>query len=352
MIRVLVVDDSAFIRKVLADLLKTDSELEVVGEAKDGVEAVQMSLSLTPDVIALDYEMPRMNGIDALKEIMKKRPTPVVMVSSYTKEGARVTLQALEEGAVDFISKDIEKGTFEIFRKKEEIISKIKSAARARFVKRLTPSPTPSITQPSRVVSSTTSAQAQLYTQGVNKVVVIGASTGGPQAVSDLLVMLRKDLPSAFLIVIHMPAVFTATFAERLAEKTGLKVEEAKDGDILRNGVFFVAPGGVHTSVSAGGVLRVSPQPSNTIWRPSIDIAMTTCSKIFGPKCIGVILTGMGNDGTEGMKAIKQAGGKTIAQDEETSVVYGMPKSVVEANAVDVVSDLHSIPNVIQRFIC
>lgn len=339
MVRVLVVDDSAFMRSAISDILKSDPEIEVIGTARDGIEAVEMTQAMSPDVVTMDYEMPRMNGIEAVREIMKLKPTPCVMVSSYTKEGAHITLRALEEGAVDFIPKGIEKRVTELFKIKDEIIRKVKSAARAKLRKTV------------KADTLETKEVKPKPPTGLMKAIVVGASTGGPQAISEIIPMLPKDLPAGILVVIHMPPIFTATLAERLAEKAKVEVKEAKKGDAIKPGLVLIAPGGIHTKVKPGGVVELSQDPRNSIYIPSINEAMKTAAIAFRSRTIGIIMTGMGNDGVEGLRTIKSAGGKTVVQDESTSVVSGMPRAAVEAKAADHVVGLHSIPEIIIRLL-
>ncbi len=375
-IRVLVVDDSTFIRKALTDILKRDKDIQIVGEARDGEEAIEKVKSLQPDVITLDYEMPKKNGLEVIREVMRIKPTPIVMISSYTKEGAAITLRCLEEGAVDFISKDIEKGTLEVFRKGQEIITKIKNAAKAKVNRNFMigrPSPTTPTTSPApgRVTPRTgitpgvrhrpqptavphpTPTHKRAITElpkQLKKVVVIGASTGGPNTVLEIFSML-EPIPAGFVVVIHMPPMFTATYAQRLQERTGFPAKEAETGDRIEPGKILVAPGGVHLRVERGGVVRITPEPRNAIYKPSIDIAMETTAEVFKSDTIGVILTGMGNDGSKGVKKIKEYGGRVIVENEQSAIVFGMPRSAIETGAVDYIEDAHRIPSVLQNLV-
>lgn len=345
-IRVLVVDDSTFVRKALIDILKRDKDIQIIGEARDGEEAIEKALTLNPDVITLDYEMPKKTGLEVIQEVLKKKSVPIVMISSYTKEGALITLKCLEAGAVDFISKDIEKGTFEVLRKANEIITKVKAAAKARvnFVRKVEvkaprEKPLEIIPKPKKEVPSE-----------FRKLVVIGASTGGPNTVAEIFSLL-PPLPAAFLVVIHMPAIFTGAFAQRLSERTGFPASEAKDGDKIEPGKILVAPGGVHTRVERGGIIRLSEEPKDAVYKPSIDIAMETAAEVFGDKVIGVILTGMGNDGAKGVVKIKSKGGKVIVEDERSAVVFGMPRAAKETGVADYIKDAHGIPGLIENLV-
>lgn len=355
-IRVLVVDDSTFIRKALIDILKRDKDIQIVGEARDGEEAIEKALTLVPDVITLDYEMPKKSGLEVIQEVLKEKPIPIVMISSYTKEGALITIRCLEAGAVDFISKDIEKGTFEVFRKANEIISKIKSASHARVnspVIKKAPEFQRTISAGQTI---TNNLREEVKTRKVNipselrKFVVIGASTGGPNTVSEIFSLI-SPVPAAFLVVIHMPAVFTNVFAQRLSEKSGLPAHEAQDGEKIEPGKILVAPGGMHTRVEKGGIIRVSEHPRDSIYKPSIDIAMETAADVFGSNTIGVILTGMGSDGAKGVTKIKSKGGKVIVEDERSAVVFGMPRAAKETGAADYIEDAHRIPSIIEKLV-
>lgn len=355
-IKVLIVDDSTFIRKALADILKRDQDIQIVGEGRDGDEAIEKALTLDPDVITLDYEMPKKSGLEVINELLKKKSIPIVMISSYTKEGAAITLKCLEAGAVDFISKDIEKGTFEVFRKANEIITKIKSASKARVnsIKRSETIHTSSPAIHDYKYKAPEREEVRLKKSTLplemRKFVVVGASTGGPNTVSEIFSLLPQ-IPAGFLVVIHMPAVFTDVFAQRLGERTGFPTQEAKDGDRIEPGKILVAPGGVHTRVERGGIIRISEHPKDAIYKPSIDIAMETSAEVFGPRTIGVILTGMGNDGSKGIVKIKSKGGKVIVEDEKSAVVFGMPRSARETGVADYIEDAHKIPSLIEKLV-
>lgn len=353
-IKVLIVDDSAFIRKALSDILRRDQDIQIVGEGRDGEEAIEKALTLNPDVITLDYEMPKKSGLEVIDEVLKRKSIPIVMISSYTKEGASITLKCLEAGAVDFISKDIEKGTFEVFRKANEIITKIKSASKARVnsIKRIETPKTPPVISPPRykTVEEEVKLKKSPPPSEMRKFVVVGASTGGPNTVSEIFSILPQ-IPAGFLVVIHMPAVFTGVFAQRLGEKTGFPSQEAKDGDRIEPGKILVAPGGIHTRVERGGIIRISEHPKDAIYKPSIDIAMETSAEVFGPRTIGVILTGMGNDGSKGVVKIKSKGGKVIVEDEKSAVVFGMPHAAKETGVADYIEDAHKIPSLIEQLV-
>ncbi len=352
-IRVLVVDDSTFIRKALIDILRKDKDIQVIGEARDGEEAIQKFQELKPDVVTLDYEMPRKNGLETLQEIMRIRPTPVVMISSYTKEGALITLRCLESGAVDFVPKDIEKGTLEVFRKATEIVDKIKNAARSKVkipIRTVEDRTTQVIERTHQVAERKRSQMLSMDLTSIKKVVVIGASTGGPSTILDIFSVM-SPLPAAFVVVIHMPPVFTQTYAQRLSERTGFQAEEAKDGDRLEPGKIYVAPGGRHIRFAKDGTIRVVDEPRNSIYKPSIDLAMESAAEVFGNKLIAIILTGMGSDGVEGIKKVKASGGVVISENEKSAVIFGMPRAAIESGCVDYIEDAHRIPHIIENLV-
>jgi two-component system chemotaxis response regulator CheB len=354
-IRVLIVDDSAFIRKALIDILRRDNDIQIVGEAKDGSEAIEKFKELKPDVITLDYEMPKKNGIEVIREIMKIKPTPIVMISSYTKEGALITLKCLEEGAVDFISKDIERGTLEVIRKGKEIIDKVKNAARARVKIKVKPEfrepeTIRSQLEERRIVEERKIEEKRVYDKTLKKLIVIGASTGGPNTVLDILSVL-PPLPAAILVVIHMPPVFTETYAQRLSERTGFPAKEAQEGDKLEAGKILVAPGGKHIKVMKGGTIKIVNELPDAVYKPSIDLAIESSAEAFRQDTIAVILTGMGSDGAKGIRKVKELGGKVIAESEKSAVVFGMPRAAAETGLVDYIEDAHRIPGILERLV-
>lgn len=354
-IRVLIVDDSAFIRKALTDILRRDNDIQIVGEAKDGSEAIEKFKELKPDVITLDYEMPKKNGIEVIREIMKIKPTPIVMISSYTKEGALITLKCLEEGAVDFISKDIERGALEVIRKGKEIIDKVKNAARARVKIKVKPEfrepePIRHQLEERRIFEERKIEEKRVYDKTIKKLIVIGASTGGPNTVLDILSVL-PPLPAAILVVIHMPPVFTGTYAQRLSERTGFPAKEAQEGDKLEAGKILVAPGGKHIKVMKGGTIKIVNELPDAIYKPSIDLAIESSAEAFRQDTIAVILTGMGSDGAKGIRKVKELGGKVIAESEKSAVVFGMPRAAAETGLVDYIEDAHRIPSILERLV-
>jgi two-component system chemotaxis response regulator CheB len=338
-IRVLIVDDSTSIRTLIRGILSADPAIEVVGMAADGIEAVEKAESLKPDVITLDVEMPRMDGITALRKIMAKAPgTRVIMLSSLTQEGAKITFEALEAGAFDYISKSAAKG-FEA-----ETLAKVKESAHSRFGRATAP--------PARSVAAPP-LQAAVRGKKISYV-GIGASTGGPIALQEVLAQIPANFPYGILVAIHMPKTFTGTYAERINGKCAITVREAVDGELLRPGVALIAPGGMHVTLArqaSGLAVKTEPVANypKHVFVPSIDVMMSSMAEMSGGAMAGVILTGMGNDGLKGMQLLKQKGGTTIVQDEATSVIYGMPRACVEAGVADVVLPLGRIGAEIAR---
>jgi two-component system chemotaxis response regulator CheB len=319
-IRVLVVDDSATMRSLITAALNRDSEIEVVGAAGDPFEARGMIKALNPDVVTLDIEMPNMNGIEFLEKIMRLRPMPVVMVSSLTQAGAEMTLRALELGAVDCVGKPTTAtGTAEALN---EVADKVKAAARASV--RTKADAAPATTRRLNYVPS-------------GDVVAIGSSTGGVEALLSILTQFPETCPPT-VITQHMPATFTASFAARLDRASGAKVTEAVDGALLEPGKIYVAPGGVsHLEVvrSAGLRCRLTQGDPVSGHRPSVDVLFNSVAQAVGDKAVGVILTGMGRDGAQGLLTMRKAGARTLGQDEQSCVVYGMPRTAFELGAVE-----------------
>lgn len=347
-VKVLVVDDSAFMRKIIKQLIETDPDIEVVGTARDGMEGVEKALSLAPDVITMDIEMPRMNGLEATEAILEKQPTPIIMVSSLTKDGAKATFDALDRGALDYISKNLVSSALDMMKVQDELISKIKTVAVNG--KRLLRMRSPAAAAPR--VSATASAvpPAPVRTSFVTQkmaFVAIGASTGGPRAIQEVLTKLSTDITLPFLLVVHMPKAFTGAFAERLNGLCPFNVKEIENGDVIKNGHIYLCPGGTQTRVRRKGLsdfhFELNDEPFNSLYKPSVDIALKSVAESYHGRAVGVILTGMGHDGLEGMRLIKSGGGKTLAQSEETCTVYGMPKAVIEAGLADKVVPLENI---------
>ncbi len=351
MIKVLIVDDSAFMRNALTSMLSSDPEIKIVGTAKDGLDALDKIKELRPDVVTMDVEMPRMDGIAALKKIMETNPLPVIMVSSLTTEGAKVTLEALEIGAVDFIPKNLSELSINIVKIKEMLIEKIKylgkkGVPKKATIRRLAPA-APSTQKPKETIIQTPSPLVR--TTGDRKVgiVAIGTSTGGPKALQEIIPHLPKDFPVPIIIAQHMPANFTGPFAERLNQLSHIRVKEAEEGEVIKPGSAYIAPGRGHMRVKRPRgletVLTISENKEEYIYRPSVDAMMLSVSELFPGRALGVILTGMGNDGCKGLQAMKKTGARIFAQNEESCVVYGMPKAVVDAGIADKVLPIEEI---------
>jgi two-component system chemotaxis response regulator CheB len=332
MIKALVVDDSVLMRKIISDILEKDPQIEVIGTAQDGREAITKAVKLKPDVITLDVEMPKMDGLEALAYIMRECPTPVVMLSALTKEGAAETLQALELGAVDFIQKP--SGTFspDLPTMESEVINKVRVAAGANIMR-----PRPPVTRVEPSERTFTFAES-----GEEAVVVMGASTGGPSALYEVISALPPNFPAGILIVQHMPLGFTKPLAQRLDANCALEVREARDTDKIAPGKVFVAPGNRHLLVNEDR-LFLDDGPKVHGVRPAVDVTLKSASQHYLENLIAVILTGMGGDGAEGVQTVKKRGGKVIAQDEETSTIFGMPKAAIATGSVDKVLSLEMI---------
>ena len=346
-IRVLIVDDSSFMRMAIRGILAGDPNIEVVGVAADGVDGVEKALTLKPDLITMDVEMPRMDGITALKEIMAKAPTRVLMVSTLTNEGAKATFEALEAGAVDYIPKNVTDSADaqKVFR--SELLRRVKEAAISIFAKRIAPMPRASTVSSMRVTTSR-------FGQRKINCVGIGASTGGPVALQEVLSRIPMNFPYGIMVAIHMPKAFTGPYADRLNAKCSLQIKEANDGDLLKPGQALIAPGGRHTLLvrQAGGI-AVKTVPTTDypqhLYIPSVDLMMSSMADVCSGAMLGVILTGMGNDGFKGMQHLKGKGGITLVQDEATSTIYGMPKSCVDGGVADEVLPLGEIGYEISR---
>ncbi|MFN3479057.1 MAG: chemotaxis response regulator protein-glutamate methylesterase [Thermodesulfovibrionales bacterium] len=332
-VKVLIVDDSAFMRNALGSMLSSDPEIEVIGKARDGIEAVELVEKLRPDIVTMDVEMPRMDGITALKHIMEKNPLPVIMVSSLTVEGAKVTLDALDLGAVDFIPKNLSDLSINIIKIKEILIEKIKHIARKGLAKKQLRPVAPKAVEIPRSMPVRTTGERRI------NLVAIGTSTGGPKALQEIIPKLPKDFPTPIVIAQHMPPNFTGPFAERLNQQSQITVKEAEEGEPIKQGIAYVAPGRGHMRVKRvrgiETILSISENKDEFIYRPSVDALMLSVAEFFPGRSLGVILTGMGNDGLKGLIELKKTGGRVFAQNEETCVVYGMPKAVVDAGIAD-----------------
>ena len=322
-ITVLVVDDSALMRKLIPQMLERDPGISVVGTAMDGAFALDKIAQLKPDVVTVDLDMPRVKGLDLLRNIMRTSPVPVVIVSAYSTHGASATFKALALGAFDFVAKPQIGGALGIDAVTTELIAKVKAAAAARPG---SAHPLPAFTD------SCCAAVRSAPARPAAGVVAIGASTGGPNALQYVLSQLPAEFPAAIVVTQHMPAGFTATFARRLGECTRLEVKEAEPGDTLSAGRVIIARGDRHMKVRRlplGGVILLSDDAPVNGHRPSVDVLFRSVAESFGASCVAVLMTGMGEDGAEGLGAVKAAGGVTIAQDEESSVVFGMPRAAI-----------------------
>jgi two-component system chemotaxis response regulator CheB len=340
-IRVLIVDDSSFMRMAIRRVLDRDPEIEVVGAAVDGAEGVRKTLELKPDLVTMDIEMPVMDGISALKQIMAKEPTRIIMVSTLTNEGATATFDALEAGAVDYIPKNITDSTVAQNVFQEELLRKVKAAVRSSGARRA------AITPARRDAVVRRIAEAKIPKARISYV-GIGASTGGPVALQEVLSRIPVNFPYGIMVAIHMPKAFTGPYADRLNAKCSLTIKEAVDGEILRPGTALIAPGGQHTILTRrpGGITVHQVPPGDYpkyMYIPSVDLMMSSLADACGGAMLGVVLTGMGNDGFKGMQHLKSKGGVTVAQDEATSTIYGMPRACVEGGVADVVLPLDQI---------
>ena len=336
--RVLVVDDSAVVRRAISEVLSADPEIEVVGTACDPYVARDKILELNPDVLTLDIEMPRMDGLSFLRVLNQHRPMPVVVVSSLTQAGSRAALAVLEAGAVDVLAKP--SSAWSVGDLGEQLAARVKGAARARLRRPQ---------EPTGVVSLATSTGSFHPRQ----IVLIGASTGGTEAIKNVLTRLPDGLPP-ICIVQHIPPVFSRAFAERLNECSTMEVREGVQGDELKPGLALVAPGDFHMALEWTGAryrVRLNQSPPMHHTRPAVDVLFGSVAACAGANVVAVILTGMGSDGAQGMRRLKQTGAATIAQDEETCVVYGMPSSAVELGVVDHVLPLSAIPHAILRLL-
>lgn len=343
MINVVVVDDSAFMRKAISTMLQKDRGIRVVATARDGEEGLRMIRKHNPDVVTLDIEMPKMDGLTALRHIMMEMPRPVLMVSSLTTEGAEATLKAMDLGAIDFIPKQLSKVSLDIVKIENDLISKVKTVARRKM------RPVPRM----RAAAAARRPAAPVQTprgRAKRDVVVIGVSTGGPPAVQKILSSLPRDFPAGIVIAQHMPKAFTGPFANRLNGVSQLKVKEAETGDRLLPGHVFVAPGGSHLVIDQKVSridLVVTPEPKEALYKPSANVLVSSVAKAVGRRALGVILTGMGNDGRDGIRELKNKGGRAIAQSDSSCVVYGMPKAIVDDGLADEIVDIDDMANAI-----
>ncbi len=365
-VKVLVVDDSGFFRRRVSEILSADPTIQVVGTATNGKEAIDQAIALKPDVITMDYEMPMMDGITAVRHIMQRCPTPVLMFSSLTHEGARVTLDALDAGAVDFLPKNFEDISRNPDKVKQMLCEKVHSISRSNRrslfstpAPAATPAPvaaapTSSFARPAPApvarpavapvrAAAASSAHSPAPKRKAYKLVAIGTSTGGPVALQRVLTQLPANFPAPIVLVQHMPAAFTKAFAERLDKLCRITVKEAEDGDVLRPGLALLAPGGKQMMVDGRGAIKILPGDERLNYKPCVDITFGSAAKSYGDKVLAVVLTGMGADGREGARLLKQGGSAIWAQDEASCVIYGMPMAIVKADLADAVYSLDDI---------
>lgn len=350
-IRVLIVDDSLFMRAAIKKLLEGDGRFEVVGQARDGEEGVRLALELQPDVVTMDFNMPKLDGAQATREIMRQRPTPIVLLSAHARQGGKETLLALSAGAVDFVTKPSGEVSADFSKVAVDLVGKVAAAAEAHPVA-LAPIvrerasrvslPPAAPGAPLTRASGTVRAITQPLQVGL-RVVVVAVSTGGPAALTRLVPALPPKPPFAMVIVQHMPTGFTQALAERLHEVSEIDVHEAEDGESLQMGACILAPGDRHLVFLDGGRIRLTSDPPVHGCRPAGDVTLRSAAQVFGRRVTGVVMTGMGKDGAEGLAAVRAAGGRTIAQDRATCVIYGMPKAAIELGVVDEVLPLDEI---------
>jgi len=363
-VKVLVVDDSGFFRRRVTEILSADPNIQVVGTATNGREAIDQALALKPDVITMDYEMPMMDGITAVRTIMQRCPTPVLMFSSLTHEGARVTLDALDAGAVDYLPKNFEDISRNPEKIRQMLCEKIHTISRSNrrlgsfaqapvhshapgSTKSAHPHPAPAPARPSAAPAHSApaapSASSPTPKRRSYKLVAIGTSTGGPVALQRVLTQLPANFPAPIVLIQHMPAAFTKAFAERLDKLCRISVKEAADGDLLRPGLALLAPGGKQMMVDGRGAVKILPGDERLNYKPCVDITFGSAARSYNDKVLAVVLTGMGADGREGARMLKQAGSQVWAQDEASCVIYGMPMAIVKANLADAVYGLDDI---------
>ena len=385
-IRVLIVDDSAFMRKVLVSILSADPQMEVVGEARDGRDGVAKAEQLKPDVITMDINMPHMDGLQATEAIMSQNPRPIVIVSSETREGADVTLKALELGAIDFVAKPSGGIDLDMNTVRDELVRKIRMSSKVRVVRtavrtrlgheiatsaprtepasalvdRVQNSPSaaapmaPASLNPPRPVSQVGNSSGSMPAFGSRPsakfpIVILAASTGGPATLMKFVPSFPQGFQGSVLLVQHMPANFTSQFATQLQDVCGMRVKEAEGGEMLQQGTFYVCPGSHHLRISPAGRVLLDDGPRINAYKPCADVTLETAAQFAGPMGIAAILTGMGNDGAKGAHAVKQYGGYVVAQDEATSVIFGMPAEAIKLGAVDQVLPIDNIYSAIEK---
>jgi two-component system chemotaxis response regulator CheB len=338
--RVLVVDDSAYVRKVVSQMLSRNGDIEVVGIARDGNEALELVEELRPDVVTCDLVMPELDGVGFVKTQMSRRPVPIVIVS-VANESGELVLSALDAGAVDFVQKPTALATDRLLEIGQELTDKVKAAAASR------------VHAPVLYATARGIEHAVAQPRGVFDVIVIGISTGGPQALKLLIPRLPSNLPVPVAVVLHMPVGYTQLYAEKLNETSAIQVREATDQGLLEAGTVYIAPAGRHLTVERTGdavFTRIDARPLDTLYRPSVDVLFQSAANVFGARVLGVVMTGMGSDGREGAAWIKAKGGTVFTEAEDSCVVYGMPRSVVEAGLSDGAYDLgHMVDAILEQ---
>lgn len=339
-IRVLIVDDSSYVRLVLKRMLGQSNGIEVVGMAEDGQQALRLAAQLKPDVITLDVEMPRLSGLEVLKRLLPRNPIPVIMLSSLTQRGAQITLDALELGAVDFVGKPGSASVPDLKAVQRQLITKIRVASRAKVV--------PPGSASARLIKHRVLKRTSLT---CSPVVLIGSSTGGPHTLHSLFSRLPEHLPACIALTQHMPSAFTEALAMRLDQCSPLQVRQAAEGDLLQPGRALLAPGDYHMIIGPQGILHLSHDPPVCGVRPAANPMMISAAHNLRTPLVAVVLTGMGTDGADGAVAVKQAGGTVIAQDEYSSVIYGMPRAVAETGVCDHIAALSDLPDLLVRVV-
>jgi len=365
-INILIVDDSAFMRKLISDFLTEDSRMSVVGTARNGQDALKKIKELKPDVVTMDVEMPIMDGISALEQIMKENPVPVIMLSSTTKVGAENTIQAMQIGAIDFIAKPSGAISLDLYKVKEELIEKVISASKVKLSKLLPPQvqekssiinrPTYSRIEPKEVMPvKPIKPTDPSWNAAANKLVVLGTSTGGPRALQHVITKLPANINAPILIVQHMPAGFTQSLANRLNSLSEITVKEAEHGETIHKGVAYIAPGGYHLKVKSSGnslVVHLDQSAPVNGHRPSVDVMFESASELETYHKLAVIMTGMGSDGTNGLiKLVNKGKVKSIAESKETSIVFGMPKAAIATNYVNEIQNVENIAQTIMKYV-
>lgn len=344
--RVLIVDDSAFMRKVLEEMIRTDPRLEVVGQAKDGREAIAMAQTLQPDVLTMDINMPRMDGLEATQHIMTQNPRPILIVSSESREGAASTLRALDLGAIDFVTKPSSAIDLDMKTVRDELLNKLRMAAKVRVVR------TAGKHESSGAVDAKSPAAPMRdlgATEAQHPLVMIAASTGGPATLMRLMPKFPKDFPAPVVLVQHMPATFTSQLSVQLTEVAKIRVKEAEANEALQPGTFYVCPGSHHLRISLTGRIKLDDGPRISGYRPCADVAFESAAAYAGANVIAVVLTGMGNDGAKGVQCVKAARGTVLAQDEATSVIFGMPQEAIRTGVVDQVVGIDEMYAAIEK---